>query len=106
MQQKSYTFSEDGRELIINTPQLPRPWCNYISGENYGIKFSHTGGGFSVYPILEGRRLTKYGDNDQSGRYVYIKDHADNDYWALNYQPVKKRLGFLRMPPWSGIQHH
>jgi len=91
-QSNIYSFSEDGRELIINTPRLPRPWCNYISSDNYGIKFSHTGGGFSVYPILEGRRITKYGENDQSGRYVYIKDRADDELWSLNWQPVKKDL--------------
>ena len=94
MRNQSYSFSGDGRELIIHTPQLPRSWCNYISGENYGIKFSQTGGGFSIYPILEGRRLTKYGDNDQSGRYVYFKDHFDSEYWSLNWQPVKKDMDF------------
>jgi cellobiose phosphorylase len=94
MRNQSYSFSGDGRELIIHTPQLPRSWCNYISGENYGIKFSQTGGGFSIYPILEGRRLTKYGDNDQSGRYVYFKDHSDSEYWSLNWQPVKKDMDF------------
>lgn len=87
-----YTFTPDGRELVIHTPNLRRPWFNYLSGDAYGLRFSQTGGGFSVYPILEGRRITRYGDDDRPGRYVYVRDNATGDYWSINRQPVNRDL--------------
>ncbi len=89
---RTYEYSPDGRELIIRNPKIWRPWVNYISGENYGLKFSQTGGGFSVFPILEGRRITRYGDDDRSGRYVYVLDEETGEFWSVNWQPVKKNL--------------
>lgn len=90
---RSHYFAEDGRELVITEPKLRRPWRNYMSGENYGLKFSQTGGGFSVFPILEGRQITRYDEShDQSGRYVYVRDDENGEFWSLNWQPVRKDL--------------
>ncbi len=92
LEQSVYAFSPCGRELIIKTPRLRRPWFNYISGSGYGLKFSQTAGGFSVFPLLEGVRIIRYEHGEGPGRCVYLKDRESGEFWSLNWQPVRKDL--------------
>lgn len=77
-------FSRDGRVCVITTPHPPAPWFHYLSNENYGLQFSQTGGGFSLFPILEGRRLTYAARDGFPGRYVYLRDAASGAVWMMN----------------------
>ena len=42
------------------------------------------------------RRLTRYRYNnvptDAGGRYLYLRDDADGDYWSPSWQPVRTAL--------------
>jgi cellobiose phosphorylase len=57
---------------------------------------SNTGGGYSFYRDAKMRRITRYRYNnipaDQGGRYFFIKDISDGEYWSATWQPVRKDL--------------
>ena len=40
------------------------------------------------------RRITRYRYNnipiDSNGRYFYLRDEADGDFWSIGYMPVKR----------------
>lgn len=94
-------LSDTGREYIINRPDTPTPWINYISNmEGYCGIVSQTGGGFSFYKDPRDRRITKYRYNnvpvDRPGRYIYIRDDEDGVYWSPTWQPTQTALDSYR----------
>ncbi len=89
-------FSEDKTEYIIERPDTPSPWINYISNmHGYCGIVSQTGGGFSFNGDPRDRRITKYRYNnvpvDRPGRYIYLRDEETGEYWSPTWQPVQKK---------------
>ncbi len=87
------SFSVDGSEYIVKTPDLPRPWINYLTNGSYCGLVSQTGGGYSFWQSSGYDRITKkYPEEtllqDRPGRYVYIRDRDSGEYWSANWQPV------------------
>ncbi len=87
-------FSEDKKEYIIERPDTPWPWINYISNmHGYCGIVSQTGGGFSFNGDPRDRRITKYRYNnvpvDRPGRYIYLRDESTGEYWSPTWQPVQ-----------------
>lgn len=94
-------LSSDQTEYVIERPDTPTPWINYISNsEGYCGIVSQSGGGFSFHKDPRDRRITKYRYNnvpvDRPGRYFYIKDLADNTYWSPTWQPTRTELDQYR----------
>ncbi len=91
-------FPEDGREFVITRPDTPAPWVNYISNARYTGLVTNTGGGFSFYTCPKDSRITRLRYNplpcDRPGRYVYLRDVEDGEYWLLSWQPVAKKPDF------------
>lgn len=87
-------FDDQKREYVINTPQTPYPWINYLGTKNFYSLISNTGGGYCFYKDARLRRLTRYRYNniplDTGGRYFYIKD--GETVWAPTWQPVQTPL--------------
>jgi cellobiose phosphorylase len=87
-------FSEDGKEFIIQNPQTPTPWINYIYNDNYFSTISNNAGGISYYKNPLHGRITRYRINDvppdRPGKYIYVKDTDTNEMWSLSWQPVGK----------------
>ncbi|MFP4604022.1 MAG: GH36-type glycosyl hydrolase domain-containing protein [Bacteroidales bacterium] len=85
-------LSEDNREFIITNPKTPRPWFNYIWNEQYQGLVSHGGGGFSYLTSPRDNRISRMRYNclpwDRPGRYIFLKDAEDNDYWSLSWAPT------------------
>ncbi len=79
-------FDDDAREYVITRPDTPLPWINYLGSEDYFGIISNTAGGYSFYRDARLRRLTRYRYNnaplDLGGRYVYLRDDEDGDYWS------------------------
>ncbi len=95
MAKKYGYFSNDGKEFIITTYDLPRPWVNILSNGRYGVILSHTGGGFSWYIDCNLNRVTKWSQNvfeDLDGRYIYLKDLENGKYWSPTYKPTIRKL--------------
>ena len=93
-------FDDQKREYVIQQPDTPLPWINYLGNENYFGIISNTAGGYSFYRDARLRRLTRFRYNnaplDVGGRYLYIRDNnaIENEdlFWSPSWQPVRKDL--------------
>jgi len=95
-------FDDEKREYVIQVPETPLPWINYLGNERYFGIISNTAGGYSFYQDARLRRITRYRYNnaplDVGGRYLYIRDNKAADegqedyYWSPGWQPVRKDL--------------
>jgi cellobiose phosphorylase len=89
-------FDDDAREYVIERPDTPLPWINYLGSEAlFGI-VSNTGGGYTFYRDARLRRLTRYRYNnvpaDTGGRYLYLRDADSGRYWSPTWQPTQHAL--------------
>src|SRR5690242_1226882 len=87
-------FDDPNREYVITDPLTPSPWINYLGCEKFYSLFSQTGGGYSFYRDPRLRRITRYRYNntpvDSNGRYFYLRDETDGEYWSVGFMPVKR----------------
>ena len=88
------TFDDVKREYVIDTPQTPLPWINYLGCEDFFALLSNTAGGYCFYRDARLRRLTRYRYNncplDQEGFHIYIKD--GDMIWNPGWQPTQTAL--------------
>ncbi|MDE6608156.1 MAG: N,N'-diacetylchitobiose phosphorylase [Lachnospiraceae bacterium] len=87
-------FDDTKREYVIERPDTPAPWANYLGSPEYGAVISNNAGGYSFAKSGANGRILRYVFNnfDQPGRYIYIRDNESKDYWSASWQPVGKDL--------------
>ncbi len=87
-------FDEANKEYVIDRPDTPAPWANYLGSPEYGAIISNNAGGYSFVKSGANGRILRYVFNnfDQPGRYIYIRDNDTKDYWSASWQPVGKPL--------------
>jgi cellobiose phosphorylase len=89
-------FDEANREYVIERPDTPLPWINYLGCEAYFGIISNTAGGYSFYRDARLRRLTRYRYNnapfDVGGRYLYLRDAQTGKFWSPSWQPTRTKL--------------
>jgi len=89
-------FDEERKEYVITKPDTPSAWANYLGSPEYGAIISNNAGGYSFVKSGANGRVSRYRFNsvtsDQPGRYVYLRDKSDNDYWSASWMPVGKSL--------------
>lgn len=93
-------FDDPKREYVIERPDTPLPWINYLGSEAYFGIISNTAGGYSFYQDARLRRLTRYRYNnaplDSGGRYIYIRDdqtpQTKPEFWSPTWQPTRTSL--------------
>lgn len=89
-------FDDDAREYVIDRPDTPRSWSNYLGSTEYGAVITNNAGGFSFYRSgAQGRFMRMWLNSipmDQPGRYIYLRDNDNGDYWSASWQPVGKPL--------------
>jgi len=91
-------FDDQAREYVIERPDTPLPWINFLGSEAYFGIISNTAGGYSFYKDARLRRITRYRYNnaplDEGGRYIYLRDDASPtpDYWSPSWQPTRSAL--------------
>ncbi len=87
-------FDDEAREYVIDRPDTPTPWVNYLGSPDYGAIISNNAGGYSFAKSGANGRILRYIFNnfDQPGRYLYIRDNDSKDYWSASWQPVGKPL--------------
>jgi len=87
-------FDEKNKEYVITNPATPAAWANYLGSPGYGAIISNNAGGYSFVKSGAKGRITRYRFNsvtaDQPGRYIYLRDIADDDFWSASWMPVGK----------------
>ncbi len=87
-------FDDHSREYVITRPDTPLPWINYLGCQEYFGIISNTAGGYSFYRDARLRRITRSRYNnvplDYGGRYIYLRDEQNGEYWSPSWQPVCK----------------
>ena len=48
-------YDDVNREYVIETPQTPYPWINYLGNEKFFSLISNTAGGYAFYTDEIGR---------------------------------------------------
>ncbi len=83
-------------EYVIDRPDVPVSFTNYLGSKDYCVVLSHNAGGYSYYRSPQSGRVTRFRPNgvplDRPGHYVYLRDDADGEYWSVSWQPVGKPL--------------
>ena len=95
-------FDDAEREYVLERPDPPLPWINYIGSEDYFGIVTHTGGGYSFYKDARLRRLTRFRYNnvppDANGRFLYLRDEGEPAgssaprLWSPTGQPMRGGL--------------
>jgi len=89
-------FDDAAREYVITRPDTPLSWSNYLGDTRYGAIVTNNAGGYSFYRSAARGRILRLRFNaipmDQPGRYLYLRDRDDGDFWSASWQPVGKPL--------------
>lgn len=100
-------FDDEKREYVITRPDTPAPWVNYLGSPEYGAIISNNAGGYSFAKSGANGRILRYVFNnfDQPGRYIYIRDNDNKDYWSASWQPVGKDLNTYKSECHHGMAY-
>jgi cellobiose phosphorylase len=89
-------FDDAKREYVITRPDTPSSWSNYLGDTQFGAVITNNAGGYGFHKSgAQGRYLRLRFNSipmDQPGRYFYLHDHDNGDYWSASWQPVGKPL--------------
>lgn len=89
-------FDDASREYVIQRPDTPRPWSNYIGSAQFGGVITNNAAGYTFYKSAAQGRLSRYKFNavpaDLNGRFIYLRDEASGDFWTNSWAPVCKPL--------------
>ncbi len=85
-------FDNKNREYVIDRPDVPVSWTNYLGVKDLCTVISHNASGYTFYKSTENHRVTRFRPNgvpmDRPGHYVYIRDDETGEYWSVSWQPV------------------
>ncbi|GJM64365.1 GH36-type glycosyl hydrolase domain-containing protein [Persicobacter diffluens] len=93
-------FDNKRREYVIDNPATPRSWTNYLGSTAFGSVITNNAGGYTFYKSAAQGRFLRMPFNsvpmDQPGRYLYLHDHDQKDFWSNSWQPVGKPLSAFK----------
>ncbi|HEX9007557.1 MAG TPA: N,N'-diacetylchitobiose phosphorylase [Bacteroidota bacterium] len=102
-------FDDEHREYVVERPDVPVSWTNYLGVRDLCTVISHNAGGYSFYKSAEHHRITRFRQNgvplDRPGHYVYLRDDETGEYWSLSWQPVGKDLATARYQCRHGLSY-
>jgi len=102
-------FDNGNREYVIERPDVPVSWTNYLGVKNLCAVISHNAGGYAFYRNAEHHRITRFRQNgvplDRPGHYVYIRDDETGEYWSISWQPTGKDLSQARYQCRHGLSY-
>ena len=82
-------FDDEKREYVIDRPDTPAPWANYLGSPEYGAVISNNAGGYSFAKSGANGRILRYifNDFDNSTKYfnrLHIKDMHSKKFTTLS----------------------
>lgn len=93
-------FDDENSEYVITRPDTPKSWTNYLGSTEYGAIITNNAGGYSFFHSAAQGRFTRLRFNnipmDQPGRYLYLHDRDNGDFWSASWQPVGKPLEYYK----------
>ena len=92
-------FDDERREYVIERPDTPLPWINYLGTEAYFGIISNTAGGYSFYRDAR-LRVDAYAQQRAArrrGKLLYLRDNAPASS-GTPPQPTRT-ASILRRPP-------
>jgi len=91
-------FDEAHKEYVIDRPDTPAPWANYLGSPEYGAIISNNAGGYSFVKSGANGRIIRYIFNsfDQPGRYVYLRDDDTKEFWSNSWMPCGTDLSAFK----------
>ncbi len=95
-------FDTAAHEYVIERPDTPVSWTNYLGVKDMCTVISHNAGGYSFYKSAEHGRMTRFRPNgvplDRPGHYVYVRDDDTGEYLdhLLAACGARSRAGKLR----------
>ena len=102
-------FDNENREYVVDRPDVPVSWTNYLGLRDLCTVISHNAGGYAFYKSAEHGRVTRFRANgvplDRPGHYVYIRDDDTGEYWSISWQPVGKDLDHARYQCRHGLSY-
>ncbi len=102
-------FDDKEREYVIDRPDVPVSWTNYLGVKDLCTVISHNAGGYTFHKSTEDHRVTRFRPNgvplDRPGHYVYLRDDETGEYWSLSWQPVGKDLNEARYTTRHGLSY-
>jgi N,N'-diacetylchitobiose phosphorylase len=102
-------FDEARREYVIERPDVPVSWTNYLGVKDFCTVISHNAGGYSFQRSAEHHRITRFRPNgiplDRPGHYVYLRDDETGEYWSVSWQPVGLDLSQARFEVCHGLSY-
>jgi len=102
-------FDDENREYVIDRPDVPVSWTNYIGVRDMCTVLSHNAGGYSFYKTAEHHRITRFRQNgvplDRPGHYVYIRDDETGEFWTISWQPTGKSLSKAKYECRHGLSY-
>jgi N,N'-diacetylchitobiose phosphorylase len=102
-------FDDENREYVIERPDIPVSWTNYIGVQDLCVVLSHNAGGYSFYKSAEHHRITRFRQNgvplDRPGHYVYVRDDDTGEYWSISWQPVGRDLSRAKYEVRHGLSY-
>ena len=102
-------FDNENFEYVIERPDVPVSWTNYLGVKDLCTVISHNAGGYSFYKTAEHHRITRFRQNgvplDRPGHYVYIRDNDTGEYWSVSWQPVGKDLSKAKYQCKHGLSY-
>ena len=102
-------FDNEHREYVIERPDVPVSWTNYLGVKDLCTVISHNAGGYSFYRQAEHGRVTRFRPNgvplDRPGHYVYLRDDETGEYWSISWQPVGKDLAGAKYECRHGLSY-
>ncbi len=88
-------FDLENKEYVITRPDTPAAWSNYLGDPEYGAIITNNAAGYSFVKSGANGRIGRFRFNSMMalpGRYIYITDLDNMDYWSASWQPVGKPL--------------
>ena len=102
-------FDNARREYVIERPDVPVSWTNYLGVRDMCTVISHNAGGYSFYKSAEHGRVTRFRPNgvplDRPGHYVYVRDDDTGEYWTISWQPVGLDLAQAKYEVRHGLSY-
>lgn len=87
-------FDDENNEYVIERPDTPASWVNYLGTEEYCAIVSNNASGYGFHRSPKSGRMLRFRFNsvptDRPGRYFYLRDAEDGDIWSVTWQPVAK----------------